>query len=265
MKRALIITIVTCVVATCCASPAVGGEKKPPEQGAESGLAISDFGQAFQTAMSDESGLSKPVKVVLLLTALTFLPALLILTTAFTRIVIVLAFIRRALTTRQIPPAPVIIGLALFLSLFVMAPTFQQVNSQAVSPYLKGNVTAPTAAEKALQPIRRFMLKQSNREELQLYISMSSMERPEEPEDMPLHVLIPAFVTGELKKAFELGFVLYLPFLVLDLVVASILLSMGMMMLPPVIVSAPLKVLLFVLVDGWALVARSLVFSFGGG
>ncbi len=265
MKRALIIAITTCLLATCCTAPAMGNEQDTPEQGADSSLAISDFGQAFQTAMSDDSGLSKPVKVVLLLTALTFLPALLILTTAFTRIVIVLAFIRRALTTRQIPPAPVIIGLALFLSLFVMAPTFQQVNKRAVTPYLKGDVTAPAAAEKALKPVRRFMLQQTHREELQLYVSMSGMEQPEKPQELPLHVLIPAFVTGELKKAFELGFVLYLPFLVLDLVVASILLSMGMMMLPPVIVSAPLKVLLFVLVDGWTLVAKSLVFSFGGG
>ncbi|MEF8787729.1 MAG: flagellar type III secretion system pore protein FliP [Planctomycetota bacterium] len=265
MKRALIVVMLACAAVSFTAPAATAAQEQPAQQAEKSNLAVSDFGQAFQKAMSDSSGLSKPVKVVLLLTALTFLPALLILTTAFTRIVIVLAFIRRALTTRQIPPAPVIIGLALFLSLFVMAPTFQKVNKKAVTPYLQGQVTAPTAVEQGLGPIRQFMLRQTHTEELQLYVSMSEMEQPDKPKDLPLHVLIPAFVTGELKKAFELGFVLYLPFLVLDLVVASILLSMGMMMLPPVIVSAPLKILLFVLVDGWTLIAQSLVFSFGGG
>lgn len=265
MKRAVIIVMLACAVAAWTAPRTWGAREGAGEKKAEAGLAVSDFGQAFKTAMSDSSGLSKPVKVVLLLTALTFLPALLIMTTAFTRIVIVLAFIRRALTTRQIPPAPVIIGLALFLSMFVMAPTLQEVNRKAVTPYLEGQVTAPAAVEKGVGPIRTFMLRQTHKEELQLYVSMSGMEQPDTPEDLPLHVHIPAFITGELKKAFELGFVLYLPFLVLDLVVASILLSMGMMMLPPVIVSAPLKILLFVLVDGWSLIAKSLVFSFAGG
>ena len=262
MKRALIVIMLVCAAVAWAAPVAAGAGEQPAEAKADAGLAFSDFGQAFEDAVSDSSDLSKPVKVVLLLTALTFLPALLIMTTAFTRIVIVLAFIRRALTTRQIPPAPVIIGLALFLSLFVMAPTFQKVNRKAVTPYLEGEVTAPAAVEQGIGPVRTFMLRQTHKEELQLYVSMSGMEQPDEPSDLPLHVLIPAFVTGELKKAFELGFVLYLPFLVLDLVVASILLSMGMMMLPPVMISMPFKLILFVLIDGWHLIVRQLVVSF---
>ena len=264
MKKIMVLLVLGCVVSACARS-AKGAEDGVGGGGPGTAFEMSDLGRAFQSAVSDSSGLSQPVRVVLLLTALTFLPAALIMTTAFTRIVIVLAFIRRALTTRQIPPAPVIIGLALFLSLFVMAPTFHQVNRQAVQPYMEGSISAPKAVEKGVGPVRDFMLKQTHREELELYVSMSGIKKPEKPADLPLHVLIPAFVTGELKKAFELGFVLYLPFLVLDLVVASILLSMGMMMLPPVIVSAPLKILLFVLVDGWSLITKSLVFSFGGG
>lgn len=208
--------------------------------------------------------LATPVKIVLLMTLLSVLPAFVILTTSFTRIVIVLAFIRRALTTRNIPPAPVTIGLAIFLSFFVMAPTMEQINAKAIQPYLEGEMVALDAVEAGLGPLRNFMFRQTTEDELTLFLSMSKVQPPEERSDVPTHVLIPAFVISELKKAFQLGFVLFLPFLVLDLIVASVLLSMGMMMLPPIIVSAPLKILLFVLVDGWRLVSESLVFSFGG-
>ena len=226
---------------------------------------VTEVGE-LASRIQDESPetLATPVKIVLLMTLLSVLPAFVVLTTSFTRIVIVLAFIRRALTTRNIPPAPVTVGLALFLSFFVMAPTFEKINAQAIQPYLEGEMVAQEAITAGLGPLRQFMFQQTSEDELMLFLSMSDSSRPEERSDVATHVLVPAFVLSELKKAFQLGFVLFLPFLVLDLIVASVLLSMGMMMLPPIIVSAPLKILLFVLVDGWRLVAESLVFSFGG-
>jgi flagellar biosynthetic protein FliP len=208
--------------------------------------------------------LATPIKVLLLLTLLSVIPSVLMLTTSFTRIVIVLAFIRRALTTRNIPPSQVVVGLALFLSLFVMAPTLGKIHTQAVQPYLAGSMGVEEAIAAGVQPLRDFMFGQTGEGELTLFVQMSGVEEPATPEDVPTYVLIPAFVISELKTAFELGFVLFLPFLVVDLVVASVLLSMGMIMLPPVMISAPLKILLFVLVDGWRLITESLVFSFGG-
>ncbi len=208
--------------------------------------------------------MATPVKILLLITLLSVLPAMLMLTTSFTRIVIVLSFIRRALTTRSIPPNQVIIGLSLFLSLFVMAPTMRAINAQAIQPYLKGSVDADDAIELGLQPLREFMFGQTGEDDLELFVGLSGLEQPETREDIPTYVLIPSFVVSELKRAFELGFVLFLPFLVVDLIVASVLLSMGMIMLPPVMISAPLKILLFVLVDGWRLIAESLTLSFGG-
>jgi len=208
--------------------------------------------------------LATPIKILLLITLLSVVPAMLMLTTAFTRIVIVLGFIRRALTTRNIPPNQVIVGLALFLSLFVMAPTMREINSVALQPYLQGSMGAQQAIDEGLLPLRKFMFKQTGDSELSLFLGMAGVEQVESRDDVPTHVLVPAFVISELKRAFELGFLLYLPFLVVDLVVASVLLSMGMIMLPPVMISAPLKILLFVLVDGWRLIAESLVFSFGG-
>jgi len=210
------------------------------------------------------STLSTPIKIVLLLTLLSVLPSVLMLTTAFTRIVIVLAFVRQALTTRSIPPNQVLIGLALFLSLFVMAPTLRRINAEALQPYLSKSIGADEALQKGVSPLRDFMLAQTGEDELGLFVGMSGMEQPQTPADVPTYALIPAFVISELKTAFELGFVLFLPFLIVDLVVASVLMSMGMIMLPPVMISAPLKILLFVLVDGWHLISESLVFSFRG-
>ena len=257
LRRVLLTTAVLLALTCACAGAA---EEKP------SMPTVTEVGElASQIQEDSPDTLATPVKVVLLLTLLSVLPAFVILTTSFTRIVIVLAFIRRALTTRNIPPAPVTIGLALFLSFFVMAPTLEKINVQALQPYLEGEMVAQEAAAAGLRPLREFMFRQTTEDELMLFLSMGEVEQPEERSDVPTHVLIPAFVISELKKAFQLGFVLFLPFLVLDLIVASVLLSMGMMMLPPVIVSAPLKILLFVLVDGWHLVAESLVFSFGGG
>jgi flagellar biosynthetic protein FliP len=210
------------------------------------------------------SSLATPIKVVLLLTLLSVIPAVLMLTTSFTRIVIVLAFIRTALSTRSIPPNQVIVGLALFLTLFVMAPTMRKVNTVAIQPYVGGSLTAQEAIEQGVVPLRDFMFSQTDESDLEVFVTLSGIEEPGDREDIPTYVLIPAFTIGELKRAFELGFVLFLPFLVVDLVVASVLLSMGMIMLPPVMISAPLKILLFVLVDGWHLVAESLTLSFGG-
>jgi flagellar biosynthetic protein FliP len=209
--------------------------------------------------------MAKPIKILLLLTLLSIVPAVLMLTTAFTRIVIVLAFIRRALTTRNIPPNQVVVGLALFLSLFVMAPTMRKINARGIQPYLRGELSADQAVSEGVQPLREFMFGQTRESDLALFMGMSGLEQPETEEDVPTYVLIPSFIISELRRAFELGFVLFLPFLVVDLVVASVLLSMGMIMLPPVMISAPLKILLFVLVDGWRLISESLVFSFGGG
>lgn len=226
---------------------------------------LTDISQLVQR-IDEESpdALATPIKIMLLLTLLSILPAVLLLTTSFTRIVIVLAFIRRALTTRNIPPNQVVVGLALFLSLFVMAPTLAEINGRAIQPYVRGSIGAQEAIGEGVQPLRDFMFGQTDESDLALFVGLSRMPAPENRGDVPTHVLIPAFVISELKRSFELGFVLFLPFLVIDLICASVLLSMGMIMLPPVMISAPLKLLLFVLVDGWHLVTESLVFSFGG-
>jgi len=226
---------------------------------------LTDMSRMVQRMQGESpDALASPIKVLLLLTLLSIIPAVLILTTAFTRIVIVLSFIRNALTTRSVPPSQVIVGLSLFLTLFVMSPTLKAVNRVGIQPYLAGHLDAQQAIEAGAGPLREFMFSQTSDHDLAVFIGMSGMAAPETRADIPTHVLIPAFVIGELKKAFELGFVLFLPFLMIDLIVGSLLLSMGMIMLPPVMISAPLKVLLFVLVDGWHLVTESLMLSFGG-
>ncbi|HHY47683.1 MAG TPA: flagellar type III secretion system pore protein FliP [Firmicutes bacterium] len=202
------------------------------------------------------------LQILAALTVLTLAPSILIMMTSFTRIVIVLSFIRNALGFQQTPPNQVIIGLALFLTLFVMAPTFNQVNENALQPYLKGRLSQEAAYQRAMEPIRAFMLKQTREKDLALFVGLARVERPRRPADVPTYVLIPAFVISELKSAFEIGFVLYIPFLVIDMVVASTLMSMGMLMLPPVMISLPFKLLLFVMVDGWNLVIGSLIKSF---
>lgn len=246
------------LAATCAPASAQQSDDRPMPTLTEMSQLVQRIDQESPDA------LATPIKVLLLLTLLSFVPAVLMLTTSFTRIVIVLAFIRRALTTRNIPPTHVVIGLALFLSLFVMAPTLSEINAQAIQPYLSGSLGAQEAVDRGMGPLRDFMFAQTDERDLALFVGMSRLPAPESRQDVPTHVLIPAFVIAELKTAFELGFVLFLPFLVIDLIVASVLLSMGMIMLPPVMISAPLKLLLFVLVDGWRLIAESLVFSFAG-
>jgi len=203
------------------------------------------------------------LQIFILLTVLSLAPAIIIMFTSFTRIVIVLSVLRQALGTHQMPPNQVILGLALFLTFFVMTPVWQQVNQQALQPYLQKDITEEQALEKASKPVRAFMMKQTREKDLALLIDIAGMERPKNMEEVPTSVLIPSFIISELKTAFQIGFLLYIPFLVIDMVVASVLLSMGMMMLPPIMVSLPFKLMLFVLADGWYLVVGSLVKSFG--
>lgn len=208
------------------------------------------------------------VFLLVALTLLTLAPAILILMTSFTRIVVVLSFVRSGLATQQIPPNQVLVGLALFMTLFVMAPTFQEVIDTALVPYHEGALTLDEALIKASEPMKRFMAQSTRQKDLQMFLSYAGEKRPERIEDIPLRALVPAFVISELSTAFQMGFMIYLPFIVIDLVVASLLMGMGMMMLPPVMISLPFKILLFVLVDGWNLVVwtllRSLPYGAGG-
>ena len=211
----------------------------------------------------DEGRMSTAVEIAVLLTVLSLLPAILITITSFTRIVIVMSFVRRALSTNELPPNPVIIGLSLFLTTFVMAPVATRVYERAWVPYRAGELAMQQAGENAWGELRTFLVANTRESELELFAELAKLEPAAQRADaLPLRVVVPAFVTSELKTAFQMGFLLFLPFLVIDLVVASILLSMGMFMLPPVMVSTPFKILLFVLVDGWHLLCHSLVTSF---
>jgi flagellar biosynthesis protein FliP len=203
------------------------------------------------------------VQLLLLIGAITLVPALLFTVTGFTRILVVLGFIRSGLGTPTAPPNQVLVGIALFLTLFVMAPTFKAVKETAIDPLQSGRITQEQAFDRGQLPIREFMFKQTRDRDLALFVKLAKMDRPETRADVPTHVLIPAFIISELKTAFQIGFLIFLPFLVIDLVVASTLMSMGMIMLPPVFIALPFKILLFVLVDGWNLVTQSLVQSFG--
>ncbi|HHV65652.1 MAG TPA: flagellar type III secretion system pore protein FliP [Peptococcaceae bacterium] len=202
------------------------------------------------------------VQLLMLITVLSLAPAILVLMTSFVRIVVVLSFVRNALGTQQLPPNQVIIGLSLFLTFFVMMPTFSEVNSTALQPYLQNEITREQALDNAEKPLRAFMFKQTREKDLELFVGLANMERPRTYSDIPTHVLIPAFVISELKTAFQMGFAIFIPFMIIDIIVASTLMSMGMMMMPPMMISLPFKILLFVLVDGWHLVVESLVTSF---
>ena len=202
------------------------------------------------------------IQIVLLLTILTLAPAILILVTSFTRIIIVLSLLRHALSTQQIPPNQVLIGLALFLTFFIMTPVVDEINTTALQPYLAEEIDQETALANAISPIRTFMFNQVREKDLALFTRVADQPRPANTDDVPTRVLIPAFVVSELRVAFQMGFMLFIPFLIIDMVVASVLMSMGMMMLPPIMVSLPFKILLFVLVDGWNLLVQSLVASF---
>ena len=220
----------------------------------------------FQLGMEDmdEPGkVSSALQILFLLTILTLAPSILIMTTSFARIIIVLSFLRQAMGTQQTPPTQVLIGLGLFLTLFVMGPTWSNINENALQPYLNEEISQMDALKLAEAPLKSFMLAQTRERDLSLFVNLGDGERGSDSE-VEIQSLIPAFIISELKTAFQIGFLIYIPFLILDMVVASILLSMGMMMLPPVLISLPFKLMLFVMVDGWYLIVGSLIRSFGG-
>jgi flagellar biosynthetic protein FliP len=209
------------------------------------------------------SGFGNAVSVMLLITLLAVAPSFLMMMTSFTRIIIVLGFLRRALGTQSLPPNQVMVGLALFLTLFIMTPTINRLNTEAVQPYMSEKITQDQAVETAKVVVRDFMLKHTRKNDLALFIRLAKEERPNTAADVSFTTLIPAFITSELKTAFQMGFIIFLPFLVIDLVISAVLMALGMMMLPPVVVSLPFKILIFVLVDGWTLLMQGLVASYG--
>ncbi|MBL6008484.1 flagellar type III secretion system pore protein FliP [Bacillus sp. PK3-037] len=211
---------------------------------------------------SDPDNVSSTVKLLLLLTVFSVAPGILILMTCFTRIVIVLSFVRTSLATQSMPPNQVLIGLALFLTFFIMAPTFSEINKEALTPLMDNKISLDEAYTKAEEPIKEFMSKHTRQKDLALFMNYAKMDKPESLKDIPLTTMVPAFAISELKTAFQIGFMIFIPFLIIDMVVASVLMSMGMMMLPPVMISLPFKILLFVLVDGWYLIVKSLLQSF---
>lgn len=203
------------------------------------------------------------IKMVLVLTVLTLAPAILIMMTGFTRILIVLSFLRQAMGVQQLPPNQLLVGLSLFLTFFVMGPAFTEINQKAVQPYLSGNMGQDQALENALVPLRRFMFTQTRDQDLALFVKLAKIEKPKTRADVPTIVLVPSFIVSELKTAFMIGFIIFLPFLIIDILAASVLMAMGMMMVPPIVISLPFKIMLFVLVDGWTLLIGSMVRSFG--
>ncbi len=227
-----------------------------------SGLTLPSLSLSFGNSQKP-SDIVSVLRIIIMLTVLSLAPAILIMMTSFTRIVVVLSFLRQALGTQQMPPNQIIVGLALFLSFFIMSPTWKSISSNAIEPYLNEKIDQKAAYEKAETPLRDFMFKQTREKDLELFLSLSKEAKPNNQTEVPTYVLVPSFIISELKTAFQIGFMLYLPFLVLDMVVASVLMAMGMMMLPPIVISLPFKLLLFVLVDGWELVVGSIVKSFG--
>lgn len=204
------------------------------------------------------------IKIIMVLTVLTLAPAILIMMTSFSRIIIVLSILRQALGVQQMPPNQLLVGLALFLTFFIMGPSFKEMNTKGIQPYLAGQLSQDKALEESLSPLRKFMFSQTRPADLSLFVKLSREAEPKTLADVSTMTLVPAFVISELKTAFQIGFIIFLPFLVIDMVAASVLMAMGMMMLPPMVISLPLKVMIFVLVDGWSLLVGSMVGSFGG-
>ncbi len=231
---------------------------------AEPGISISDEGITI-TSTDDPEEISNSIKLLLYLTVLSILPSILIMMTSFTRIIIVLSFLRNAMGTQQMPPNQVLIGLALFLTLFIMSPVISDLNEQALKPFSENEISMEQAIDNASGVMKDFMLNRARTREkdLALFANIAGLDAPEDINDLPMTVVIPAFIISELTVAFKIGFMLYIPFLVIDMVVASTLMSMGMMMLPPVMISLPFKILLFLLVDGWNLLAGMIIQSFG--
>ncbi|HLZ18226.1 MAG TPA: flagellar type III secretion system pore protein FliP [Smithellaceae bacterium] len=256
MKKSTLtyIGVITAVVLCSLILPALAWAAQP--------FTLPNVNLTLSGGTTEPEKIQSLIQLVILMTILSLAPGLLLLMTSFTRVVIVLSLIRHALGTTTMPPNQVIVGLSLFLTFFIMSPVINRVNTEALKPYYEENISGETAMTKAVVPIKEFMLKQVREKDLALFIKIAKEERPAKPEDVSMKTLVPAFAISELKTAFQIGFMIYLPFLILDMVVASVLLSMGMMMLPPVMVSLPFKLLLFVLVDGWHLIVGSLVQSF---
>lgn len=252
-KRFIYIFIILCIVVIPPVSMAqdVGGLRMPIPK------VTFDIEEA---ATPKDVALS--LQILFLLTILTLAPSIMIMMTAFTRVVIVLDFIKRALSLQQMPPNQVIVGLSLFLTVFIMAPTFTDINENALQPYLKGKIGNEQFFDKSMKPLRSFMFRQTREKDIALFIKLAKIEKPKNREDVPSYCLIPAFMISELKKAFEIGVYIFLPFIVIDMIVASALMAMGMIMLPPVMISLPFKIILFILVDGWNLITYELVRSF---
>ena len=213
-----------------------------------------------QNAQTGKAGVV--MQIFLLLTVLSLAPSILVMVTSFTRIAIVLSLLRQAIGSNQLPPTQIIVGLSLFLTFFIMTPVWQTVNRDALQPYIADEISGQEALTKAIEPVRKFMLRQTREKDLAMLVDVAKLDRPRNKDDVPIQVLIPAFIMSELKTAFQIGFMLYVPFLIIDMVVAAVLLSMGMMMLPPVMVSLPFKLMIFVLTDGWFMIVGSLVKSF---
>jgi flagellar biosynthesis protein FliP len=271
IARHLLAAVLGCLLLVGLAAPAFAQEVPFPDEGPvttdDGGVEVPEVADIPDVAISvssEDGALSRTVTIILLLTVGSVAPAILLLMTTFTRFVIVLALTKNALAVQTVPPAQVLVGLALFLSFFVMQPVLTDINEDAVQPMLAGTITQEEAFSAGYAPLRDFMLAQTRQDDLRLFVNLSGNEAPATISDVPASTLIPAFVISELRAAFIIGFVIFIPFLVIDLVVAAVLMSMGMIMLPPVFISLPLKLLLFVLVDGWALIVGSLVTSVNG-
>ena len=251
LRRLLPLAALPLLLAGCAGAPT----------GADAPLPVPRLSFGLEQSQAPQD-VASGIQILVLLTILTLAPSLLIMLTSFTRTVIVLSLIRNAIGVPQLPPNQVLVGLSLFLTFFVMAPTWNQINTTAVQPYMAGQIRQSEAFALAVDPVREFMLKQTREKDLALFINLAKVERPRTAADIPTYVIVPAFVISELKTAFQMGFLIFVPFLVIDIVISSALMSMGMLMLPPVLISLPFKLLLFVMVDGWHLIARSLVQSF---
>lgn len=226
------------------------------------GVTLPSVNLGFKTT-DNPNEVVNTIKIILLLTVLTLAPAILIMMTSFTRILIVFSFLRQALGTQNMPPNQLLVGLSLFLTFFIMAPQFSEINQDALQPYLANRISQDAAFDKTMAPLRRFMFSQTREADLGLFLKLAKGPAPKTRADVSSMVLIPAFILSELKTAFQIGFIIFLPFLVIDLIVSSVLMAMGMMMLPPVVVSLPFKIMMFVMVDGWTLLVGSMVKSFG--
>ena len=238
--------------AHAAAAAAAGAASAPPGLPGLTVRPAADGGQTYTLTL----------QLLLLMTAITLLPAILLMMTAFTRIIIVLSILRQALGAGQSPPNQVLLGLALFLTLFVMAPVVDRINTEAVQPYMAGTLEASGAIDKGIAPLKQFMLQQTRESDIATFVRISGGKGFASPQEVPLTILVPAFATSELKSAFQIGFLIFIPFVIIDLVVASVLMSIGMMMLSPVLISLPFKIMLFVLVDGWALTMGTIASSF---